>query len=99
MKVVFSSEAEADLESIADYFAMESPSQALVFVQGLRAHCEKLSDLPKRFPLVPLHETSGVRRMVHGNFLVFYRVSAETVDVLHILHGARDYEPILFPTE
>lgn len=98
MKVVFSSEAEADLESIADYFAMESPSQALVFVQGLRAHCEKLSDLPKRFPLVPQHETSG-RRMVHGNFLVFYRVSPETVDVLHILHGARDYEPILFPSE
>jgi toxin ParE1/3/4 len=31
--------------------------------------------------------------------LIFYRVLNDTVEVLHVLHGARDYEAILFPNE
>jgi plasmid stabilization system protein ParE len=30
-------------------------------------------------------------------YLIFYRVSDEGVEILHVLHGARDYEAILFP--
>jgi hypothetical protein len=35
---------------------------------------------------------------VHGNYLIFYRVHAqlEIVEVIHILHGARDYESFAF---
>lgn len=36
---------------------------------------------------------------MHGNYLIFFRVSDEAVDVLHILHGARDYEKLLFGDE
>ena len=35
----------------------------------------------------------------HGNYLIFYRIADDTVEVLHVLHGARDYENILFPEE
>jgi hypothetical protein len=28
---------------------------------------------------------------------IVYRVLNDTVEILHVLHGARDYEPILFP--
>jgi len=28
---------------------------------------------------------------------IFYRIGRETVDVIHVLHGAMDYEPLLFP--
>ncbi|WP_457797205.1 type II toxin-antitoxin system RelE/ParE family toxin [Methylocystis sp. S23] len=98
MRALFTNEAAADLESVGDYIAEESLPQALAFVEGLRRHCETLANMPKRFPLVPRHEASGVRRMVHGNFLVFFCVS-DAVVILRILHGARDYEPILFPTE
>jgi plasmid stabilization system protein ParE len=34
---------------------------------------------------------------VHGNCLIFYRTSAEMVEIVHIMHGAMDYEDILFP--
>ena len=99
MILVFTNEATADLENLGDYIAEESPSQAMAFVQELRRHCASLLDMPKRFPLTPRHEISGIRRMVHGNFLVFYRVTVENVEIIRILHGARDYEPLLFPTE
>jgi plasmid stabilization system protein ParE len=29
--------------------------------------------------------------------LIFYRVGADAIEVAYILHGARDYEPLLFP--
>ena len=99
MRLVITHEAAADLEAIGDYIAEESPRRAVTFVQELRLHCASLLDMPKRFPLTPRHETSGIRRMIHGDFLIFYRVSNENIEVLRILHGARDYEPLLFPTE
>ena len=46
---------------------------------------------------MPRYESAGIRRQVYGNYLIFYRVNVSTVEVLHILHGARDYEQIIFP--
>jgi len=31
--------------------------------------------------------------------LIFYRIATDAIEILHILHGARDYEEILFPDE
>ena len=53
--------------------------------------------MPRAFPLVPRYESVGLRRMAHGNYLIFYRVTEEQVEVVRVLNGARDYEPILFP--
>jgi toxin ParE1/3/4 len=47
--------------------------------------------------LVPRYEHTGVRRRPYGNYLIFYRISDDRIEVLHVLHGARDYESILFP--
>jgi plasmid stabilization system protein ParE len=97
--VVVADEAAADLERIADYIAKDNPARALSFVRELRECCESLGETPEGFPLVPRHESSGVRRRVYGNYLIFYRAGATTIDVLHVLHGAIDYEPALFPKE
>jgi toxin ParE1/3/4 len=65
----------------------------------LRRRCEALSDMPRCFPLVPRYKHLGIRRRPYGNYLIFYRVLNDTVEILHVLYGARDYEPILFPNE
>jgi toxin ParE1/3/4 len=95
--VVVTAEAEADLEQITAYVAERSPQNALKPVRELRDRCESLVDTPRGYPLVPRYEQFGIRRRPFGNFLIFYRVGAETIDVVHVLHGARDYEPLLFP--
>ena len=53
--------------------------------------------MPTRFPLVERHERSGVRRCIHGRYLIFYRIGDRSIDVIHILNGAMNYEPLLFP--
>jgi plasmid stabilization system protein ParE len=47
----------------------------------------------------PGHEEGGIRRRPWGNYLIFYRVGDDSVQILHVLHGARDYEKILFPDD
>lgn len=98
MIVHLSAEAEYDLEVISDYIARDNPARALSFLQELRSKCLGLADMPERFPLVPRYEATGVRRRGHGDYLIFYRVEAEKVIILHILHGAQNYNTILFPS-
>lgn len=98
MIVQLTAEAERDLEQIGDYIAQDNPERAISFLRELRAKCLDLANTPRGFPLVPRYETQGVRRRVHGNYLIFYRVEPETVVVVHILHGATDYGAILFPS-
>jgi len=66
-------------------------------VQELREKCESLADAPRGYPLVPRHEHLGIRRRPFGNYLIFYRVGTSAIEVVHVLHGARDYERLLFP--
>lgn len=96
MIVEFSGEAESDLEQIVDYIAKDNPRRALSFVQELRGKCEALAYNPLAFPLVPRYEGYGIRRRVHGNYLIFYRVDAEQVVIVHVLHGALDYAAVFF---
>ncbi len=98
MIVHISAEAEADLEAIGDYIALDNPARAASFIQELRASCVGLSSMARAFPLVPGYEASGVRRRVRGNYLIFHREGSERIVVLHVLQGAADYGPILFPT-
>lgn len=96
MILELSSEAESDLEQIADYIAQDNPRRALSFIRELRSKCEDLVDNPNGFALVPRYERHGIRRRVHGNYLIFYRVETAKVVIVHVLHGATDYSAILF---
>jgi plasmid stabilization system protein ParE len=52
--------------------------------------------MPHAFPLVPRLEHRGVRQRGYGRYLIFYRVTEEAVEILHVAHGARDYIRALF---
>jgi plasmid stabilization system protein ParE len=97
MKVFITAEAEADLESIGDYIARDNPMRALSFVRELYQLCLDIADMPQAWPLVPRYEHHGIRRRVHGRYLIFYRMADGRITILHILNGAMDVERILFP--
>jgi plasmid stabilization system protein ParE len=99
MIVCLTEAAEYDLERIGDYIAQDSPQRAITFVRELRDKCLGLADVPLAFPLVPRYEARGIRRRIHGNYLIFYRVDADEIVIVHILHGAMDYAAILCQDE
>jgi toxin ParE1/3/4 len=95
----FADEAAADLERIGDWIAGSNPIRAVTFVDELDERCRHLTDMPQAYPSVPRHEGSGLRRVPHGNYLIFYRVESDVVVIVRVLHAARDYRAILFPEE
>jgi toxin ParE1/3/4 len=99
MRVVISEAAYADLLDIGRAIARDSPGRAFSFVDELHERCKGLSTMAQAFPLLPGWEERGVRRRPFGDYLIFYRISVREVQVLRVLHGARDYERVLFPDE
>ena len=95
MKVVISGEARGDLTAIAVYIARDNPARARSFAAELLGKALDIGTMPEGFPLVPGLARRGIRRRVYGRYLIFYRIESDQVTVLHVLHGARDYEGIL----
>ena len=96
MLIIFTAQAEADLENIADHIAIDSPRRALSFISELRSVILHLATFPSAHPRVPRFEHVEVRRKTHGDYLIFYIVEPTQLAILRILHGAQDYETILF---
>lgn len=99
MRVELAEEAERNLEEIGDYIAHASPARAETFTRALREAALALGHAPRAYPLVPRFERLGVRRRVHGNYVILYRVERQRVVVMYIVHGARDYGRLLLPDE
>jgi toxin ParE1/3/4 len=99
MKVVLSEQAKADLREIGLFIARDNKTRARSFVRELQAKARDTGDIPRAFPLIPRYEHHGIRRRPHGDYLIFYRVDedGECLSIIHILHGARNYEALLFP--
>ncbi len=97
MIVELTATAEADLEAIGDYIARDNPQRARSFLRELYRCCMELADMPEAWPVVPRHEHHGIRRRVHGRYLIFYRVGTDRIIILHVLNGAMNVDGILFP--
>ena len=96
MKVVFTAAAAADLERIGDAIALDKPRRAVTFIGEMRENCRAIGRKPFAYPAVGKRLGEEVRRKVHGNYLIFYWVVVDVVEVLHVLHGAMMFDDIVF---
>lgn len=96
-KVRLSTEAIQDIAAIGDEISQYSPRRAAKFTDDIGVEFDLLREMPERFSKVRRHE--NLRRNVFGKYLIFYLVSETAVDIVHIIHGAMDYEAILFPND
>jgi toxin ParE1/3/4 len=99
VKVLFTDPAEIDLEDIGDWIAVNNPLRAASFVGELRQACLQIGPRPNAYPVLEHRKNDGLRRRVYGNYLIFYRVTEVAVEIVHVLHGARDYAGIIFPDD
>lgn len=81
--------AVADLDEIYEYVAERDPSAADRLADDVTASIEQLAVHPYLGRERPdIHVTARSRPV--GNYLVLYRVAPDTVDIVRIMHGARD---------
>jgi plasmid stabilization system protein ParE len=97
VKVVFADDAMADLEQIGDFIARDSPRRAATFIRELRQPAIAIGAAPRAFPLIARYRQHGIRFRAFGSDLIFYTLGDDRLAIVHVLHGARDYEALLFP--
>jgi len=86
--------ARTDLTAIGDYIAQDNPQNARDWVAKLETAIQSLSNMPMRFPARG-NLRPGLRVVPLGNYLIFFRVKATTVEVVRVIHGARDIDKAL----
>jgi addiction module RelE/StbE family toxin len=91
MKVVWTDEALEDLKLIYEYLSRDSDVYALRQVERILGHEENIGKFPKAGRLVPEYHNEMIREVFEGNYRIIYRiVSEKRVDVLTVVHGARE---------
>jgi toxin ParE1/3/4 len=88
-------QAEADLDSITDYYAANNPDAGTRLLDEITARCRQLGSQPRsgrpRSDLGP-----GIRSAVVRRYVIFFRGATNGIDVLRVLHGARNITPEMF---
>jgi toxin ParE1/3/4 len=94
MRVRLTLAARHDLVEIAKWVAKDNPKRALSLMDDLQDSCRALKDFPEAFPIVVAQDGMKVRRKLYGNFLIFYHILPEVVEILYVRHGSRDNESL-----
>ena len=87
--------AESDLDEICRYLSQFYPGTPGRFLDALEKDFDNISINPNMFPEYEYHRE--YRKMVSGDFLVFYKTDEENnqVYIYRILHGKRSVGTIL----
>ncbi|MBL8895253.1 MAG: type II toxin-antitoxin system RelE/ParE family toxin [Rhizobiales bacterium] len=81
-------QAKADIEAIGDYIARHNTAAALALIGRFARRWELLATQPysgaSRDDIA-----EGLRYLVIGQYLAFYRVTDDAVEIARVLHGRR----------
>ncbi|MFZ5754533.1 MAG: type II toxin-antitoxin system RelE/ParE family toxin [Bacillota bacterium] len=96
-KIKIFSNAKTDLKDIVSYLNTLSPQAAINYYDLIIEKIGSLAEMPERFPFVrdAALKAKGYRCLIVENYLVFFVVKADTVQIRRILYGKRHYEWLL----
>ncbi|MFR3968914.1 MAG: type II toxin-antitoxin system RelE/ParE family toxin [Evtepia sp.] len=89
--------AKQDMEEVIDYLNTLSPDVALKYYDLLVEEIAGLSQMPERCPR-PKNlalAARGYRYLIVKNYLVFYVIAGDTVQIRRILYARRNYKGLL----
>jgi plasmid stabilization system protein ParE len=83
--------ARRDLEIIADFVSLDSPTRAEQIVEDLISAMKSLAVFPRRGGIARESPVDGlqIRVLNHGPYRILYHIEALTVTVVRVRHGAR----------
>jgi toxin ParE1/3/4 len=87
-------QAVRDLDNIWDTVAADDPAAAMRLIERIAARTATLADFPASGRERP-EIGEGVRSLVTGKYLILYRIAPDSVDIVRVIHGARDLVGIL----
>ena len=100
VEILFSPDALEDLQEIKSYIAydLQNETAAENTVRTIIDRIQRLIDFPDMgAPLSSVAQTqSDYRYLICGSYTAFYRHEEDTVYIIRVLYGRRDYLRVLF---
>jgi len=93
-RIEWTKPAVSDLENIQDYIARDSAEYAGAVIERLILSVDQLVSFPESGRLVPEATDSNIRELLIQNYRVIYRLKKGCVQILAIVHGARNLSGI-----
>ncbi len=94
-EVRYTPEADQDLIRIGSYIARDNPLAAIRWVDAIEAVCDLLAAQPGIGQRIKTKRFGDVHRHVVGNYLIYYDPTAAGIEVIRVVHGARDQDKLL----
>ena len=95
MTVHWTNTAVEHLLAIHEFIARDSPAYARRMVDRLTERTRQLATFPLSGAVVPEYESPDVREILERPYRIIYRVTADRVDILAVVHGAQLLPPQL----
>jgi len=89
VRVVWTENAQRHLTQIHDYIAIDSPRYALAMVDRITRRSQQCGKFPLMAGKVLEYDREDIREVLENPYRIIYRVLADRVDILAIIHGAR----------
>lgn len=89
-RVVWSAEALADLEALADYISKDSAFYAAAFIQEVLDAARTINRFPKRGRIAPELDNPNVRELLVREYRIIYGIEEARIVILALVHGKRD---------
>ena len=89
MDIIYSPEAEEDIDAIKDYLiSRDGIQRARDIIKSIVEQTEKLSNNPERFRIRP-ELGADIHLVTAKNFNIYYRIKLDSVEILRIIYGNR----------
>jgi toxin ParE1/3/4 len=93
-QLVRTARAEEDLIELWLYIAQDDPRAADTMLDRIDAACVRLSQNPGIGPTRP-DLAPNLRYYVVGSYLVLYRQTADAIEIVRVVHGARQLPDLI----
>jgi len=91
--------AQQDMEQIFSYIAVElcNPTAAIGQINDFEKAFENVCVFPESCPYVNNEyvKDKSLRKLIVNNYIAFYRIRNNEIQVVRVLYGMRNYEALL----
>jgi toxin ParE1/3/4 len=95
LRIERTSEASRDLVAIAWHIAQDNPTAASNWLNEVEQLFTLIAEQPQMGERMRTRRFGLVRRISRGNYVTYYRKRSEAIEILRVLHGAREQKPLL----
>ena len=88
-EIIWTEPALCDLDSIADYIALDKPAAAKAWVERVFRHVEQLAQQPESGSVPKELRDARYRQIVEHPARIFYRHDGPRVFIVHVMRGER----------